>query len=145
MTGTPRKEPNRNDRVTGSEKPAPPDMADDDPVAWKHREAAARVFAPIRRIRRSSGKPTCIADVCRELLNEWWELCKGTWCEEEQEHREYDFIRSDPLTVAMFGKEWEEWPRHFATLRECIQIHCRGLEKLLLAQAGAGRRAEAMG
>jgi len=88
--------------------PSPPKMPDDDPIEWKHKEAAARVFAPIRRIRRSSGKPTCIADVCCEMVKEWWELCVGMWREEEQEHREYDAMRSDPLTVVLFGQEWEE-------------------------------------
>ena len=41
------------------------------------------------------------------------------------------------MTVAMFGGEWEEWPRKFSTLEECIQVHCRGLEKLLLAKLKA--------
>ncbi len=81
----------------------------------------------IRRARRRARKPTSIGRVCREL-------CIGTWREEEQEHREYDVMRSDPLTVAMFGRGWEEWPRHFSTLEECIQVHCRGLEKILLAR-----------
>ena len=56
------------------------------------------------------------------------------WREEEREHRDYDAMRSDPPTVAMFGREWEEWPRHFSTSEECIQVHCRGLEKILLAR-----------
>ena len=132
MTGNSRKKPKENDRLDGQEEPRQFDLAGE--MARKYREAAARVFAPIRQVRRKAGKPTCIADVCRELVREWWELCVGTWREEECEHRNYDAIRSDPLTVALYGREWEEWPRNYATLKECIETHCRGLEKILLAR-----------
>ena len=41
------------------------------------------------------------------------------------------------IAQGLFGGEWEEWPRHFSTLEECIKVHCGGLEKILLARLKA--------
>ena len=131
MTGKPRKKPHGDDRLAGPGKLAQPDTTEDDPIEQDRREAATRVFDPIRRVRRNSGKPGCVADVRRELEAEWWELCVGTWQEEELRSAIHEDSREFREHTGMV---WEPRVNEYASLEQCIRVHCSWLERILLAR-----------